>query len=84
MSNLQSYLGDDMRNISFALLLIVLFFISSCTDKYEVPSENIAQSSGSGCVDCHTDKDLVERSSRSFTSTSWRRRGRLRRRSASG
>ena len=49
-----------MRSISFALLLIVLFFISSCTDKYEVPNENIAQSSESGCVDCHTDKDLLK------------------------
>ena len=49
-----------MRKISFALLLIVLFFISSCTDKYEAPSENIAQNDGSGCVACHTDKDLLK------------------------
>lgn len=56
----QIYFGDNMRKISFALLLIVLFFISSCTDKYETPNENIALSDGSGCVACHTDKDLLE------------------------
>jgi len=57
---IQIYFGENMRKISFALLLIVLFFISSCTDKYETPNENIAQNDGSGCVACHTDKDLLK------------------------
>ena len=50
-----------MRKISFVLILFVLFFISSCTDKYEAPNENIAKAGGSGCVACHTDKDLLEK-----------------------
>jgi hypothetical protein len=51
-----------MRSIyaGFILSIIVLFFISACTDKYEAPSENIAKASSSGCVACHTDEDLLK------------------------
>jgi hypothetical protein len=49
-----------MRKVSFIFIVFVLFFISSCTDKYEAPSENIAQTGESGCVDCHMDVDLLK------------------------
>jgi len=51
-----------MRKISYGFILIIFvhFFISSCTDKYEAPSENIVQMSGSGCVACHTYEDLLK------------------------
>jgi hypothetical protein len=51
-----------MRKFSFAIVLVVfmLFFMSSCTDKYEAPSENIAQASESGCVGCHSDEQLLK------------------------
>jgi len=52
-----------MGKISFVMFLLFLFgiLLSSCTDKYPGVNEgDVAQSSGSGCVDCHTNKDLLK------------------------
>ena len=54
------FFGEIMRKISFVLLMLVLFIISSCTDKYDPPNDTMSLAKGSGCVDCHTDKDLLK------------------------
>jgi len=53
-----------MRNLSLSLsgcvVCILLLAVTSCTDKYPVVNEgDIGQSSGSGCIDCHTNKELL-------------------------
>ena len=52
-----------MRKLSFVLFLLFLLamLLSSCTEKYPAVNEgDIARSTGSGCVDCHTNKDLLK------------------------
>jgi len=52
-----------MRKLSFIVLILLLLgmLLLSCTDKYPVVNDgDLAQTSGSGCVDCHTDKELLK------------------------
>ena len=52
-----------MRKLSFVLLILffVGLFLSACTDKYPgVNDGDVVQTSGSGCVDCHTDKEMLQ------------------------
>ncbi len=52
-----------MGKFSFVICLafLLMLVMSSCTDKYPAVNEgDVAQSSGSGCVDCHTDKELLK------------------------
>lgn len=52
-----------MRKLSFIVLILMLLgiLLISCTEKYPVVNDGqLAKVTGSSCVDCHTDKDLLK------------------------
>ena len=50
-----------MKIISLILFVTLIFLLSSCTEKYPEPGDLIGQQdTGSGCVNCHTNADLLK------------------------
>lgn len=49
-----------MKIFYIALIVILLFLLASCTEKYPEPGDLVGQQDGSGCINCHTNADLLK------------------------
>jgi len=48
------------RIIVFFAAIIIILSVYNCKEKYEESTETFASLSQSGCVSCHTDRDLLK------------------------